>query len=611
MSTIHADEVMGKAYDGRLMRRLIGYTMPYKRMLFGSVLLLIAAQAFSAYRPNVVQKAIDDAIAPGRYDLLYMYTLIFIGLLIAEFSLQYAVIYLTQLMGQKIIFDLRMKLYAHIERLHLQFFDRNPVGRLITRVTSDIESLNDMFTSGLVYLFGDIFLLVGILVFMFLLDFRLTLVTLAVLPVIFYISMVFRHKVRVSYREVRLKISALNSNLQENITGAGTVQLFGREQKNFAKFDALNRSLTKSHIDSIFHYAWFYPAVNFLSSVAIGLIVWYGGGEVVSGYMSLGTLIAFVQYAQLFFRPIQDLSDKYNILQTAMASSERVFKLLDTPAQVADVVNPAPLGRVEGHIQFEDVYFAYHPKEGMDENDHVLKNINLEVRPGQSVALVGATGSGKSTMVNLLSRFYEPQRGRILLDGKDIAGVAQSELRQNMAVVLQDVFLFSGHILDNIRLGRSDISEDEVREACRQIGAHAFIERLPGKYHEPVQERGSTLSVGQRQLISLARAFVFNPRILILDEATSSIDTETELLIQEAIRKLMSGRTSIVIAHRLSTIRDVNQIVVMHRGRIRERGTHDELLAAGGIYSKLYQLQYKDQEARSRSASAVVDGGAA
>ncbi len=573
-------------------------------MLVASILLLILAQAFSAVRPKVVQVAIDEAMAAGDLITLNEYALMFVGLLVGEFALQYAVIYITQLMGQRIICDLRIRLYDHIEKLHLQFFDRNPVGRLITRVTSDIESLNDMFTSGIVYLFGDLFLLFGIIVFMFILDVRLTFVSLAVLPVIFYISMLFRQKVRISYREVRLKVSALNSALQENITGASTVQLFNREGKNFSKLDDLNRSLTKSHIESVFHYAWFYPAVNFLSSVALALMIWYGGGEVISGYMSLGTLVAFVQYAQLFFRPIQDLSDKYNILQTAMASSERVFKLLDTPAQVSDIPNPIRLGHVEGLIEFEGVHFSYNPAEVKRDEDYILKDIHLRVEPGRSVALVGATGSGKSTMINLLSRFYEPQRGVIRLDGKDLAAVAQKELRANMAVVLQDVFLFSGNILDNIRLGRTDIDEPSVVAACRQIGAHQFIERLPDRYHEPVQERGSTLSVGQRQLISLARAFVFNPRILILDEATSSIDTETELLIQEATRQLMKNRTSIIIAHRLSTIRDVDEIIVMHHGRIRERGSHEKLLSEGGLYFKLYELQYKDQEMKWREASA-------
>jgi ATP-binding cassette subfamily B protein len=589
-------EVMGKAYDRRLMRRLLQAAKPYKTWLFISVVLLLGTQAVGAYRPKIVQRAVDEAIQPHEPDKLVGFVWLFVGMLCIEFLLQYGVIYLTQLTGQRIIFDIRMNLYRHLEHLHLQFFDRNPVGRLITRVTSDVESLNDMFTSGLVYVFGDVFLLAGIIVFMALMDVPLTLVTLAVVPVIFTMSMIFKKYVRITYRDVRTRIASINSYLQENLTGAVTVQLFNRERKNFQQFDELNTSLTDAHLRSIFHYAWFYPAINLASSVAIGLIVWYGGGEVVRDSITLGTLIAFVQYAQMFFRPIQDLSDKYNILQTAMASSERIFGLMDLKDDIPNAPDAIFLKHPRGRIEFHNVYFSYSPDKVKSDQDYILKDITLHIDAGQSVALVGSTGSGKTTMINLLSRFYDIQRGRILLDGYDVRKLDKYSLRQSMAVVLQDVFLFSGTILDNIRLGRDDISEADVQEAARQTGADSFIRRLPLGYHEPMQERGSTLSTGQRQLISLARAFVFNPSILILDEATSNIDSESEYLIRLAIEKLMTGRTSLIIAHRLSTIRHVDQIVVMHKGTIRERGTHETLLAQRGLYWKLYQLQYQDQE---------------
>ncbi|MCB0832085.1 MAG: ABC transporter ATP-binding protein [Bacteroidetes bacterium] len=599
------EDVLGKAYDSKLMRRLLAFAAPYKTMLIGSVLLLLTAQGFSAYRPKLIQEAIDKAIVSNNPAELRYYATLFILLLVGEFLLQYGVIYVTQLMGQKIVYDLRVKLYAHLEHLHLQFFDRNPVGRLITRVTSDIESLNEMFTSGLVYLFGDIFLLLGIVIFMFTMDVRMALVTLAVVPAIFYISVIFKSKVRVVFREVRLKISSLNAFVQENITGVLTVQIFNREKKHFEKFDELNSSLTKSHIDSVFHYAWFYPVIQFLSSIATALLVWYGGGEVIQKAVSLGTLIAFVEYARLFFRPIQDLSDKYNILQTAMASSERVFKVLDTKSVIETSANPVRKSHCEGRISFRHVDFAYDYRADLEDQNLILKDVSFDVDPGQSIALVGATGAGKSTIINLVSRFYDIQRGEILVDGVRVTDWDPYALRSHIAVVLQDVFLFSGSVLDNIRLGREDISPADVEHAARLVGADRFIQKLPLTYHEPMQERGSTLSVGQRQLISLARALVFDPKILVLDEATSSIDTETEQLLQEGIRTVMKGRTSLVIAHRLSTIRNADKILVMHKGRIREQGTHEELLDRGGLYFKLYQLQYRDQEVRAVASAST------
>ncbi len=585
---------MGKAYDGRLMRRLLGLAKPYQWIMMGSAFLLIAAQGLNAYRPKIVQEAIDNSILKGDWQGLNYYALLFVAMLFSEFVIQYAVIYWTQWVGQKIIMDLRWKLFRHLEFLHLQFFDRNPVGRLITRLTSDIESLNDMFTSGMVYLLGDIVLLVGICGFMLLLDVKLTLVTFAILPIIFYISWVFKTKVRVAFREIRLKIASVNSYLQENITGAATVQVFNREEKNFDKFDNLNKSLTRSHLDSVFHYAWFYPAINVSASFATGLLLWYGSDAVRSSGLSLGTLVAFIQYAILFFRPIQDLSDKYNILQAAMASSERVFKLLDTRNTMAADNSNVSFAGVTGKIDFKNVWFSYDSEKNTIDEEFVLKDVSFEVPPGQSIAIVGATGSGKSSLINLLSRYYEFQRGIISIDGRDLRHFDPFELRKNMAVVLQDVFLFSGTILENIRMGREEISESAAREAARSVGAEEFIRKLPQQYNEPVQERGSTLSAGQRQLISLARAFAMNPKILVLDEATSNIDSETEFLIQAATKKLMLDRTSIVIAHRLSTIRHANRILVLHKGRVREFGGHDELLAKNGIYTRLYKLQYQN-----------------
>lgn len=605
MTQIHEDEIMGKAYDGRLMKRLMRYALPYKKTMLLSVILLLSGQFCHAIRPQIIQGAIDNAIIVGDMAKLNEYTAIFIGLLIAEFVFQYAVFYITQYIGQNIIYDIRVRLFAHLQKFELSFFDRNPVGRLITRVTSDIEVLNDMFSSGLVYIFGDIFLIIGIIFFMFHMNVSLALITLSVLPFLFYASLIFRKNVRQNYRDIRLKVAETNSFFQENITGISVIQLFNREKKRADKFDQINRELTGHHIKSVFYYGLFYPTVGFISSMAIAMIIWYGGDVILtsvgadplSTHVTAGTLFAFIMFAQLFFRPIQDLSDKYNILQTAMASSERVFKLLDRKPPITNPENPVKLNALNGDIEFRNVFFAYNAKDRKEDWDYVLKDISFEVRTGESIALVGATGAGKSSVINILSRFYEIQQGQILLDGVDIRQLNQYELRKHIAVVLQNVFLFSGNILENIRLWDQSIPEEKAIRAAQTVGADRFIERLPGKYYEEVKEGGSTLSVGQRQLISFARALAFDPKILVLDEATSSIDTETEILIQAAIKKLMAGRTSFIIAHRLSTIKNVDRIIVLHKGRIRETGNHDELIAQGGIYYKLYQLQYKYQEA--------------
>jgi ATP-binding cassette subfamily B protein len=510
--------------------------------------------------------------------------------------LQYLNTYLTQWIGQRTIFDLRMEIFSHLQRLGLRFYDRNPIGRLITRVTNDVEVLNDMFSSGIVMVFSDVFTIIGILYFMFSMNWRLALISLSVLPLLFYGTFLFRRKAREAYREVRVQIARINAFMQEHITGMMVDQVFSREQHSYDRFRGINALHRDANIKSIFYYALFYPGIDLVGAIAVGLIIWYAGVETIGGSVTIGTVMAFLQFNEMFWRPIRDLSEKYNIMQTAMASSERVFKLLDDSTLIPDHPGALPLQAVRGDIEFRNVWFAYNVPEGGAEPEWVLKNVSFTIRGGETAAFVGHTGAGKTTIISLLSRLYDVQKGEILIDGVDIRNVPQADLRRHIAVVLQDVFLFSGDITTNINLGNSEISDERVRAAARVVGASRFIEQLPGGYHAEVKERGATLSVGQKQLISFARALAFQPRILVLDEATSSVDTETELLIQEAIKKLLFGRTSIVIAHRLSTIQSATKIIVMHKGEIREMGTHQQLLALGGVYYTLYQLQYKDQE---------------
>jgi ATP-binding cassette subfamily B protein len=593
---MHEEEILGKAYDAGLMSRLLKYLRPYKWYVVMGIFMSIAVSGMEAVRPYFTKVAVDENIAQGDKHGLLMTTLLFLGVMVVRGVIQYVNTYLTQWIGQRTIFDLRMEVFEHLQQRGLKFFDRNPIGRLITRVTNDIEVLNEMFSSGIVMVFSDVFTIIGILWFMFSMNWELALVSLSVLPLLFYGTFLFRKKAREAYREVRLQIARINTFMQEHITGMMVDQVFNRERKSFKKFDEINGLHRDANIKSIFYYAVFYPGVDLIGALAVGLIIWYAGRDALSGSITIGTVMAFLQFNEMFWRPIRDLSEKYNIMQTAMASSERVFKLLDDKTSVDDPPNVVELPPVRGEIEFRNVWFAYNTATSDAGTEWVLKDVSFKIKAGETAAFVGHTGAGKTTIISLLARFYDIQKGEILVDGLNIKDVRQADLRKHIAVVLQDVFLFSGDIKGNIGLGDESITDDRIKASARIVGASRFIERLPGQYSEEVKERGSTLSVGQKQLISFARALAYNPKILVLDEATSSVDTETELLIQSAIKKLLHGRTSIVIAHRLSTIQNANKIIVMHKGEIREMGTHQELLAHGGIYYKLYQLQYKDQE---------------
>jgi ATP-binding cassette subfamily B protein len=591
------DEILGKAYDSRLMRRLLTYLRPYWRAVGVAFVAIIAGAAAALAQPYLMKVAIDQYIAPRRLEGLDQLAILYVVVLVVAFAAEYVQTWTMQLTGQRIMFDMRMAIYGHLQRLDLRYYDRNPVGRLMTRVTSDVDVMNDLFTSGVVTIFGDVFTLFGIMGVLLWMNWRLALVAFAVLPIIALITNWFRRNVRESYRIVRGWIARINAFLQENITGMATVQLFRREALNFARFDEIDRKHRDANIESIFYYAVFYPAIEAVSALASALIIWYGGASVLRGTLTLGALAAFLQYSQRFFRPISDMSEKFNVLQSAMASSERIFRLLDEPVVIASPAQPVT-PRVDGrggHIVFDHVSFAYNTPTGA-EPEWVLKDVSFEVLPGQRIGIVGATGSGKTTLINLLLRFYDVQKGTVRIDGVDVRERELTDLRQMFSLVLQDVHLFSGTIADNIRLGNAAISDAKVRAAAEAVHANGFIERLPLRYGAPVAERGSTLSVGQKQLLSFARALAFDPRVLILDEATSSVDTETELLIRDALTTLMAGRTTIAIAHRLSTIQDMDRILVLHKGVLRESGTHQELLSARGIYYKLFQLQYAQRQ---------------
>jgi ATP-binding cassette subfamily B multidrug efflux pump len=638
MASNQEEEVLGKAYDARLMRRLLTYLHPYKWHVVVALAAIIVKSGLDVLGPYLTKIAIDKYLAksPDSHswigDQLSSAPLtgiaqiggLYVGILIFTFVLEFIQTYLMQWTGQKVMFDLRKQIFRHLQFMHVGFFDKNPVGRLVTRVTTDVDALNEMFTAGVVSIFEDVFVLAGILAIMMEMNWKLALITFAVLPLIVYATLIFRDKVRDSYRRIRTAIARINSYLQEAVSGMLVLQLFNREKRSFKKFSDINASHMEAFKDAIMAYSVYYPVVEILSSIAVASIIWFGGDEIlrhmtvsslaiqfsknslftfhlVQNTMTLGVLVAFMQYAQRFFRPIQDLSEKYNILQSAMAAGERVFKLLDTKIEVTSAaVTKTPQG--PGRIEFDHVWFAYGDSEKTGEPDWVLRDVNFVLDPGETIAVVGHTGAGKTTLISLLMRFYDVQRGAIRIDGVDIKEMNLDDLRSRFGVVLQDPFLFSGTVAGNIRLGTARIQDQDVVQAAEDVNLADFIRTLPGGFKEVVRERGSTLSTGQKQLISFARALAHNPKILILDEATSSVDTETEFRVRDALNRMVEGRTALIIAHRLSTIQRAHKIIVMHKGQVREMGSHQQLLTQRGIYYKLYQLQYKDQEVSAAQA---------
>ena len=607
MSDFREEEALGKAYDARLARRLLAYLRPYRRSVVLALVLTILVGPLEIVGPYLFGYGVDQYIVPASGGFIPLPTALrglqfivlgFLAALVLSFAVQYLQARIMQYVGQRTLYDLRKDIFEHLQRLPVSFYDRSPVGRLVTRATTDVDALNDLFAAGIAAMANDAVVLAWIGAVMLKMNWRLALATFGVLPLIGVATWLFRGRVREANRRIRTAIARINAFLQEHISGMSVVQLFNRERKARDQFAVFNRLHMEAYKDAILAFALFYPAVELLSMAAIGVVFWYGGLQSFAGFVKVGVLITFMQYAQRFFRPIQDLSEKFNILQSAMAASERIFKLLDEPVTITAPAHPETLLDPRGEIEFRNVWFSYRNAADPSDEDWVLRDVSFRVAPGQSIAIVGHTGAGKTTLISLLLRFYDVQRGQILLDGVDIRRLDLAELRRNFGIVLQDPFLFTGTIESNVRLGTAGIDRYAVERAVDEIGLGAFVRSLPEGVATPVNERGSTLSVGQRQLISFARALAHNPRFLILDEATSSVDTKTELQIREALDRLLEGRTALVIAHRLSTIQHADRILVFHKGRLREQGAHQELLAQRGIYYRLYQLQYKEQELR-------------
>ena len=584
----HEEEQIGKTYDWQVARRLFRYLKPYVKQLIPALALTLVLNLLGILQPKFTQYALDWFIIPQKTDYLTLFVMIYLGTQMLRLVFSYFQSVLLNSVGQYVMFDLRREIYDKLQHQEVAYYDRNPVGRIMTRLTADVDALNELFTSGVTDLLGDLVMIVAIIAMMIYMDWRLTLITLLTVPMLFAATNWFRKHARRGYDLVRIKIARIFSFLQEHFSGAQTVQLFNAETKSLRRFAKINDEHRQANIDTIYYYAVFFPLVDFIGAVGIALIIWYGGYRVMQNALTLGGMVAFIQYSSFLFQPIRDISDKYNVLQGAVVASHRIFKALDLPILITSPQSPRKKGRAEGRIEFENVWFAY------NDEDWVLKDISFTVQPGQSVALVGHTGSGKTTITNLLMRFYDVQKGKILLDGVDVRDWDLQSLRENFAVVLQDIFLFTGTVASNIRLGREDISDERVQWAATEVRADNFIQRLPQAYRSEVRERGAGLSVGQKQLISFARALAFDPALLILDEATSSIDTETEQLIQEAIARVMQNRTSVIVAHRLSTIQRADTIIVLHHGEIREQGSHQDLLALQGLYWRLYKLQYSD-----------------